>query len=64
MYIYWFNKTIKMHCTCIKIQLIPQRAHNPSPLERSAGWYCRSARKYSLSTARILQNTKIQWVAK
>jgi len=46
-----------MHGTCIKIQLIPQREHSPSPLERSAGWYCRSARKHSLPTARIIQNT-------
>jgi hypothetical protein len=50
-------KTIKLHGTCIKIQLILEREHNPSPLERSAGWYCRSARKYSLHTARIIQNT-------
>jgi len=27
-------KTIKMHSTCIKILLIPQREHNPSPLDR------------------------------
>ena len=57
-------KTIIMHSTCIEIQLIPQREHNPSPLEISAGWYCRSLRKYSLPTARIIHNTYIQWVAK
>ena len=50
-------KTIKMHGACIEIQLILQRKHNPSPLERPAGWYCRSARKYFLLTARIIQNT-------